>query len=390
MKRVLMLASVASMIDQFNMPNIALLQRLGYDVDVACNFIEGNTCSDERIADLKRRLQNMNVRCYQIDFARNVKHMRQNMKALRQVEKLMKQGQYAFCHCHSPIGGVVARIAAHRTKTKVIYTAHGFHFYKGAPIRNWLIYYPIEKVLSKWTDVLITINHEDYERAKKRFCAKNIYYLPGIGIDLEKFHVGSVETKEKKRQELGLHTNDIFLLSVGELSDRKNHVVVIEAMKHLVQNHPQLKYFICGQGEKQQELQQLIHNYHLEDHVKLLGFRTDVVELCQAADVFVFPSKQEGLPVALMEAMACGAPVVCSRIRGNTELVDDGVNGYLVGIYKSEEYVQSIEKIMQWKNTEQTFKIEQYNCTRIQQFSSQRVLIYYKKIVLMLENVNSI
>lgn len=250
MKRVLMLASVASMIDQFNMPNIALLQKLGYEVDVACNFIEGNTCSDERVAELKQKLQDMHVHCYQIDFARNIKHMGQNMKALWQVEALMKQNTYEFCHCHSPIGGVVARIAGHRTRTKVIYTAHGFHFYQGAPIVNWLVYYPVEKVLSRWTEVLITINHEDYALAKKKFHAKKTYYLPGIGIDLEKFHVGNAEDIEKKRQELGLHPKDIFLLSVGEISDRKNHVVVIEAMKHLVQNYPQLKYFICGQGEK--------------------------------------------------------------------------------------------------------------------------------------------
>mgnify|MGYP000482463405 CR=1 FL=1 len=133
MKRVLMLASVASMIDQFNMPNIVLLQKLGYEVDVACNFIEGNTCSDERVAELesKKSAGICIVRCYQIDFARNIKHLGQNMRALRQVEGLMKQNGYAFCHCHSPIGGVVARIAGHRTKTKVIYTAHGFHFYQG-------------------------------------------------------------------------------------------------------------------------------------------------------------------------------------------------------------------------------------------------------------------
>lgn len=345
MKRVLMLASVASMIDQFNMPNIALLRKLGYEVDVACNFIEGNTCSDERVAELKQKLQDMHVRCYQIDFARNIKHMGQNMRALRQVEGLMKQNGYAFCHCHSPIGGVVARIAGHRTKTKVIYTAHGFHFYQGAPVMNWLVYYPVEKMLSRWTDVLITINHEDYARAKKKFHAGKTYYLPGIGIDLERFHAGDAQTIQQKRQELGLQPEDVFLLSVGELSDRKNHVVVIEAMKQLVQRHPQLRYFICGQGEKKQELQQLIRKYHLEDHVKLLGFRTDVAELCQAADVFVFPSKQEGLPVALMEAMACGVPVVCSRIRGNDDLVEDGVNGYFVQKNNSREFERIISKI---------------------------------------------
>ena len=386
MKQVLMLASVASMIDQFNMPNIALLQKLGYHVDVACNFEQGNTCSDARVAELKSKLREMNVRCYQIDFARNIKCIGQNIKAYQQVKKLMEQNHYVFCHCHSPIGGVVARIAGHRTKTKVIYTAHGFHFYKGAPIANWLMFYPVEKILSYWTDTLITINQEDYERAKKKFHAGKTYYLPGIGIDLERFHVGAAQTIQQKRQELGLQPQDVFLLSVGELSDRKNHVVVIEAMKQLIQRHPQLRYFICGQGEKKQELQQLIRKYHLEDHVKLLGFRTDVAELCQAADVFVFPSKQEGLPVALMEAMACGVPVVCSRIRGNTDLVKNGENGYLVSADQPEEYIQAIEKLLQiWKNTEEVRQMRKNNRARIKQYSLQTVLKQYREIVLALE-----
>jgi len=222
----------------------------------------------------------------------------------------------------------------------------------------------VEKVLSRWTEVLITINHEDYALAKKKFHAKKTYYLPGIGIDLEKFHVGNAEDIEKKRQELGLHPKDIFLLSVGELSDRKNHVVVIEAMKHLVQNYPQLKYFICGQGEKKQELQQLIRKYHLEDHVKLLGFRTDVAELCQAADVFVFPSKQEGLPVALMEAMACGVPVVCSRIRGNTDLVEDEKCLFMPD--KAEQLERCIELKLKRKEKKNVYcKLGEYDLTNV-------------------------
>ena len=380
MKQVLMLASVASMIDQFNMPNIALLQKLGYHVDVACNFEQGNTCSDARVAELKSKLREMNVRCYQIDFARNIKCIGQNIKAYQQVKKLMEQNHYVFCHCHSPIGGVVARIAGHRTKTKIIYTAHGFHFYKGAPIANWLMFYPVEKILSYWTDTLITINQEDYKRAKKKFHAGKTYYLPGIGIDLERFHVGDAQTIQQKRQELGLQPQDVFLLSVGELSDRKNHVVVIEAMKQLIQRHPQLRYFICGQGEKKQELQQLIRKYHLEDHVKLLGFRTDVAELCQAADVFVFPSKQEGLPVALMEAMACGVPVVCSRIRGNTDIVKDGVNGYLVSSDRSEKYILAIAKAMQMNTIVDKKKMYAINQVQLQPYSVSKINVEMQNI----------
>ena len=212
------------------------------------------------------------------------------------------------------------------------------------------------------------------QKLLQKFHAGKTYYLPGIGINLERFHAGDVETIQQKRQELGLQPEEVFLLSVGELSDRKNHVVVIEAMKQLVQRHSQLRYFICGQGEKKQELQQLIRKYHLEDHVKLLGFRTDVAELCQAADVFVFPSKQEGLPVALMEAMACGVPVVCSRIRGNTDLVKNGENGYLVNADQPEEYIQAIEKLLQiWKNTEEVRQMRKNNRARIKQYSLQKI-----------------
>ena len=168
MKKVLMLASVASMIDQFNMQNISLLQEQGYEVHVAANFEQGSTSSKERVEQFKKELKEKNVLYFQIDFSRNVSNIPQNIKAYKQIKKLLVNNKYEFIHCHSPIGGVCGRLAAKVTNTKVIYTAHGFHFYKGAPKFNWMIYYPIEKVLSYITDVLITINKEDYELAKKK------------------------------------------------------------------------------------------------------------------------------------------------------------------------------------------------------------------------------
>lgn len=312
MKRVLMLASVASMIDQFNMPNIALLQKLGYQVDVACNFIEGNTCSDERVAELKQKLQDMHVRCYQIDFARNIKHMGQNMKALWQVEGLMKQNTYAFCHCHSPIGGVVARIAGHRTRTKVIYTAHGFHFYQGAPVMNWLVYYPVEKMLSRWTDVLITINHEDYKLAKKKFKMKKLTYVPGIGIDTQRECLSQKE-KEEKRKELGIPQAAFLITNAAEFTPNKNQKTVIEAIESL--DNPNIYFVMCGIGEKKAELEAYVKEQGLQEHIRFVGFRTDLHEILQASDCFVLSSFREGLSVALMEAMAEGLPVVCGRIR---------------------------------------------------------------------------
>lgn len=347
MKRVLMLASVASMIDQFNMPNIALLQKLGYEVDVVCNFIEGNTCSDARVAELKQKLQDMHVRCYQIDFARNIKHMGQNMKALWQVEGLMKQNTYAFCHCHSPIGGVVARIAGHRTRTKVIYTAHGFHFYQGAPVMNWLVYYPVEKMLSRWTDVLITINHEDYKLAKKKFKMKKLTYVPGIGIDTQR---ECLSQKEKKRKELGIPQDAFLITNAAEFTPNKNQKTVIEAIEQL--HNPNIYFVMCGIGEKKAELEQYVKEHGLEEHIRFVGFRNDLHEILQTSDCFVLSSFREGLSVALMEAMAEGLPVVCGRIRGNVDLIKDGKGGILVSPENKEDYEAAFRKLYEMKHKE--------------------------------------
>lgn len=372
MKRVLMLASVASMIDQFNMPNIALLQKLGYEVDVACNFIEGNTCSDERVAELKQKLQDMHVRCYQIDFARNIKHMGQNMRALRQVESLMKQNRYAFCHCHSPIGGVVARIAGHRTKTKVIYTAHGFHFYQGAPIVNWLVYYPVEKVLSRWTDVLITINHEDYALAKKKFKMKQLTYVPGIGIDTQRDCLSQNE-KEEKRKELGIPKNAFVITNAAEFTPNKNQKTVIEAIESL--DNPNIYFVMCGIGEKKAELEAYVKEQGLQEHIRFVGFRTDLHEILQASDCFVLSSFREGLSVALMEAMAEGLPVVCGRVRGNVDLIKDGKGGILVSPGNKKEYEDAFHRLYQMKQTDlmKFQRMGQINAEKVQGFGRKAV-----------------
>lgn len=379
MKRVLMLASVASMIDQFNMPNIALLRKLGYEVDVACNFIEGNTCSDERVAELKQKLQDMHVRCYQIDFARNIKHMGQNMRALRQVEGLMKQNGYAFCHCHSPIGGVVARIAGHRTRTKVIYTAHGFHFYQGAPVMNWLVYYPVEKMLSRWTDVLITINHEDYKLAKKKFKMKKLTYVPGIGIDTQRECLSQKE-KEEKRKELGIPQDAFLITNAAEFTPNKNQKTVIEAIEQL--HNPNIYFVMCGIGEKKAELEQYVKEHGLEEHIRFVGFRNDLHEILQASDCFVLSSFREGLSVALMEAMAEGLPVVCGRIRGNVDLIKDGKGGILVLPGEEKDYEEAFRKLYEMKQKEfQKFEnIGLNNRNKVEAFSKETVDPIMKKV----------
>lgn len=341
--KVLMLASVASMIDQFNIPNIKLLIDMGYKVDVACNFIEGSTCSDAKIEELKNKLTEMSVDYYQIDFARSVRHIWQNLKAYRQVLSLMKANRYKFVHCHSPIGGVCGRLVGHKTNTKVIYTAHGFHFYKGAPLLNWLVYYPIEKYLSRYTDMMITINKEDYAIAKNKMHAKRTEYVPGVGIDVDKINNISVD-KNQKRRALGIAVSAIVLLSVGELNKNKNHEVVIRAIAQLKRDD--VIYVICGRGILEDHLKKLAQKLGIIQQTRFLGFRADIIEIAKVSDIFVLPSLREGLPVAMMEAMACGLPVICSNVRGCSDLVNNCQNTFLVSPHDINSLIRGINSAL--------------------------------------------
>ena len=350
MKRALVLASVASMIDQFNMPNIRLMKEMGYEVDVATNFIEGSTCSDEKIAALKVALKNMNVGCNQIDFSRNVLNVQQNIKAYKQTKKIIDENGYSLIHSHSPIGGFLSRIAARdarRRGTRVIYTAHGFHFFKGAPLMNWLIFYPIEKICSRWTDVLVTITCEDYLLAQKKMYAKKLVYVPGVGINTRSFAPEKEDSAINaiKREELGIATTDCVMLSVGELNKNKNHEIVLRAMAQLGRND--LHYVIAGKGVLKEHLEQLAQELGISSQLHLLGFRTDVKDLFKMADFFAHPSYREGLSVAVMEAMANGLPVICSEIRGNTDLIDNNKGGYLFNPASQETAYNALKQIIE-------------------------------------------
>lgn len=371
MKKILILASVASMISQFNLSNIEILMELGYEVHVACNFLEGYTCNQEEVQRLKAYLTKEQIRYFQIDFSRNISNLRKNIKAYQQVSRLLNENRYTFLHCHSPIGGFVGRIAARQAKIPAIYTAHGFHFYRGAPFMNWIIFFPAEWLCSWMTDRLITINKEDYDRAGRCLHAGETLYIPGIGIDLEQFRrVEGPDVRIKIRNELGVTGREKLLLSVGELNDNKNHEVIIKALSRL--KDIEFQYVICGEGRRKGYLKELVKTFSLQRNVRFLGYRTDIQEIYQAADLFIFPSKREGLSVALMEAMASGLPVVCSKIRGNTDLIDHESNGCLVEhVTDPDEYYQAIHRLL--KNETLLSQAGKRNREKIKQFDSNIV-----------------
>ena len=341
MKILYVATVVKTHIMQFHIPYLKMLKEMGWETAVAARN------------DYENPVDCVIPYCdtyYDIPFERNPLKPK-NITAYKALKRIIDEGQFDIIHCHTPVGAMLTRLAARKARrsgTKVIYTAHGYHFFKGAPLINWLIYYPAEKWLARFTDVLITINKEDYNRAKS-FRAGKVVYIPGVGIDLKKFSQG-IGNRDEKRAELGLKDSDFVLLSVGELIARKNHSLVLESLGELQRKNQldDIQYVICGRGELETELKEKAVSLGIADHVHLLGYRSDVSELCNAADVFIFMSLQEGLPVALMEAMACGLPVICSNIRGSTDLIENEVNG-LISKFSSSEVN---ERIVRLKNDE--------------------------------------
>lgn len=341
----LMLASVASMIVQFNVDNMNLLSDLGYSVAVAANFDSGNALGQEKIDKFREDLLNNGTDVFNICIPRSIFSIKNIFKSYKQIKDIVKKNDYKIVHCHSPIGGVLCRLACRKARkngTKVIYTAHGFHFFKGASKIAWAIYYPIEKFCSRFTDVLVTINHEDYQRAQS-FKAKKVEYVPGIGVHTVEFRNAKCN-REELRKEFGFSCDDFVYMSVGQLFARKNHEVIIKALSKI--NDDRVKYLLVGFGELEGYLKDLVTSLHLENRVVFTGYRGDVKELLHAVDGFAFPSLQEGLPVSLMEAMSVGLPIVCSEIRGNTDLLEDGKGGYMYDPYDVEGFAKGMKKII--------------------------------------------
>lgn len=368
MKKMLMLSSVASMIDQFNMNNIAILHGLDVEVHVAANFIHGNSTSDEKVKEFKNQLNQEGIPNFQIDFTRNMLRLNEHVKAFKQLSDLVKREQYDFIHCHSPIGGAIGRIVAKLHNIPIIYTAHGFHFYNNSSKMSWLIYYPVEKILSRYTDALITINEEDYQRASN-FNAKQCFFVPGVGIDLKKFTVDTPVDENLRQELLNSPEADFVILSVGELNKNKNHQIMIRALSEL--NNPKISYVHCGQGDLEDELKELADSLGVLKQVQFLGFRSDIRDIYAASDLFVFPSFREGLPVSLMEAIASGLPVIVSKIRGNEDLVEENVGGFLFNPNSVDQLVLAIETL--YNNPVRRAQQVEHNLVKIKDFSTTRV-----------------
>ncbi|MBO5483665.1 MAG: glycosyltransferase family 4 protein [Lachnospiraceae bacterium] len=386
--KALIVTRVSGFLPQFEMNNVKILQEMGYEVHYAANFhtiVYGKDNS---------RLDGTGVIRHQIDFERSPFSPSVRV-SYRQLKKLLQEEQFDLIHCHMPMSAVVTRLAAQAVRKKtgrkvpVMYTAHGLHFYTGAPLTNWF-YYPVERFLARYTDRLILINEEDYARAKKFPVRGKVEHTMGIGMRLEKYQdcqkkeygIGIKTKREQQSQAefVNLHekyqipSEHAVLISVGELTKRKNNITMIDAMKEL--GDLPVSYLICGSGPKEEELKRHVKELGLEKRIKFAGYVTEVPKLLQQADCFVFPSFQEGLPVAVMEAMAVGLPVIATGIRGITDLIEHTRGGYLVEDWEPENYAVKVRRMFEEREGKSNIgrqvrreQMGQWNRERIREFA---------------------
>ena len=336
MNKKILVTSTDLMMIQFLVPHIINLSLNGYDVDIACSNV-GN-----RIDEIRLKLQPYVKAVHIVHLHRSPLNL-DNFNGYKELRRIIDDGNYNVIWTNEPVMGVVTRLAAKGARkkgAKVLYMVHGFHFFNGAPKKNWIIYYPIEKIMASKADVICTVNSEDFKRAQT-FKVNRVEYIHGIGINTDRL------TKDKKckniRNELGLPLDSFIVLSVGELNKNKNQKVIIEALNILSDKN--IHYVLCGKGDQLDYLQSLVSSFGLDDNVHFLGYRNDVVDICSQANVFVMPSLREGLPVASLEAMYCGLPLIVSNVRGLVDVIQKDISGFIYDPYDSVGFSEGIKKI---------------------------------------------
>lgn len=362
MKRIL-ITSTDLMMVQFLLPHVKHLSENGYEVDIACSEVGG------RLDEVREKLEGVVKKVHEVRLRRNPLHPINYLKGYGDMKKVVVDGNYDIIWTNEPVMGVVTRLAAKSARkkgTKVLYMAHGFHFFTGAPKLNWMVYYPIEKVMAKHADVIATINMEDFHHAEK-MSVERAAYIHGIGVDTSRLKSGLKTCAI--REEIGITDNDFLALSVGELNSNKNHQVVIRALGKM--QRKDIHYAICGRGSLLDDLKELAKSLHIEDNVHFLGYRKDVVAICSQSDCFIFPSLREGLGLAPLEAMYTGIPLLTSRRRGPIDFMEEGKTGYLFDPTDVNEVAEKIKLI-----TSDRLKAKQmgtHNVTVVQPFLIENV-----------------
>lgn len=353
MKKALIVTTIQDTVESFLIPHIELLEKNGFEVWIATNIYR----------ELPEKLKKN--KWINISFKRNPFSICA-FKAIGEMKELFHRNKFELVHFHTPVASFLGRYAANKKGQKnIFYTAHGFHFYRGAPIFNWLIYYPLEKIAAKWTDYLITINEEDFQIGKKILGNRGeVYKVDGVGLNLKEYRDGC---RDRLRKELKIQEDEIAVTIIGELNSNKNQIQLIKALKILRDRGKKVKGIIVGDGEKRDSLKKVCG----EKDILFLGFRKDIKDIIASSDILVSMSYREGLPRNIMEGMAQGKPFIVTDIRGNRDIIEDGVNGFLVPVGDEKITAKKIEELF---NEELRERIGKNNIQSVEKFSIEKIL----------------
>lgn len=333
--KILYVTTISNTVNGFLIPHIKMLIREGHQVDVAFSVVQ----------EVDPELKNIGCKIHKVPFQRSP-FRKENIRAYKFLKKIVVRGRYDLVHTHTPVASAITRLVCKNLKNvKVFYTAHGFHFYKGAPFKSWILYYLSEKWLSRYTDCLITINKEDYDIAIKRFKSDKVKMVHGVGIELNRFQPQTIELKNKVRKEYGYKEDDFILFFAAELNKNKHQDLLINAVNILKKKIPNIKLLLAGTGPLEEQYKKQAHQLGMDFQIQFLGYRNDIENLLMISDIAVASSRREGLPVNVMEAMATGLPLVVTDIRGNRDLVNDGKNGYVINLDNVNEFVYSVDRL---------------------------------------------
>ncbi len=362
-KKIMVLCSTDNMITQFLLPHIEDMQKMGATVECVC--AKTGKWFDEIVEK--------GITCHEIAFERNPLKFK-NFKAYKKLKALQKEKDYDIIYCQQPVGGLMGRLIGKKFKKKVIYTAHGFAFFNGCSFKNKLAYKTVEKWLAKYTDVLVTINQEDFEAASK-FSAKKVYKISGIGLQMDKFKDLEFD-KEKFKRSLGIKKDEKVVLSIAEMIKRKNYETMIKVISNL--RYEKIKYLICGTGVEEENLKKLTKKLGLENKVLFLGYRKDIPQILEISDVFLHCSFQEGLTMSIMEAMNSALPVVTSDARGNRDLIEDGKGGFVCGATDIPVITEKLKTLLD--NGVMRAEFGTYNKLAVKKYSYENVKKELEKI----------
>lgn len=362
MKKVLFVATIDQHIRHFHIPYIKWFKKNGYQVSVASH---GN--ENIPYVDIK----------HEVCFERKPFKIN-NLKALFKLNKIIKENKYEIIHTNTPVASILVRLSnlIVGQPSKIIYTAHGFHFYNGAKLINWLVYYPIEKLLSYFTDSLITINKEDYNKAiNNKFGSKNIYLIDGVGVNLDKYNKPTIDVKRGLRDKYGYRKEDFILIYTGEISARKNQKLLLDALSQISSKIENLKVLLIGKGENENivdDLKKQCETLKLNDYVLFFGYRNDVADLMKLSDVAVSTAIQEGLPINIIESLSSGLPCVVSNCRGNRDVIKNNINGIVVDKFDPKLFSEAIYKIYK---DQDYYQMLSDNCIKSVEKYSEKVII---------------